>query len=67
MKIKFLVDCIGRETAMKQYGSGEIADFPTAQALELIKIGMAEEFDVVAAFENKPKRKLKEAEYGTDT
>jgi len=62
MKIKFLVDCIGRETAMVEYKAGDIADFPTAQALELIRIGHAEEFNVVEIFERKKKVK-----HDTDT
>ncbi|MCR4308374.1 MAG: hypothetical protein NUV80_07535 [Candidatus Berkelbacteria bacterium] len=43
MKIKFLVDYIGRETAMKQYDKGDVDELSPAQALELIRLGVAEE------------------------
>lgn len=48
MKIKFLIDYIGRETAMKEYPKDFEADIPDAQALELIRLGVAEE--VVVSF-----------------
>jgi hypothetical protein len=43
MKLKFLFDYLGRETAMKQYRKGDTDDFSTAQALELIRLEVAEE------------------------
>lgn len=43
MKIKFTHDFVGRETAMKQYKAGDEADISNAQALELIKLGVAKE------------------------
>jgi len=43
MRIKFTSDYIGRETAMKQYHAGDSAEFGNAQALELIKLGVAKE------------------------
>ena len=42
MKIKFLVEYIGRETAMRTYIEGDEADISPAQALELIGLGVAE-------------------------
>jgi hypothetical protein len=43
MIIKFTKDYTGRETAMKPYKAGTQADLPTAQALELVKLGVARE------------------------
>ena len=43
MKLKFLTDHTGRETAMKEYKAGAVAEIPTAQALELIRLGVAAE------------------------
>ena len=43
MILKFTKDYIGRETAMKQYRAGETEDISNAQALELIKLGVAKE------------------------
>ena len=43
MNLKFTKDYIGRETAMKQYRAGETEDISNAQALELIKLGVAKE------------------------
>ena len=43
MKIKFLTNYIGRETAMKQYYKGDVEELPEAQALEIIRMGGAEE------------------------
>jgi hypothetical protein len=43
MKIQFISDYIGRETAMKQYRKGDVDVFPVAQALELIRLGVADE------------------------
>lgn len=47
MKLMFLSDYLGRETAMKQYRNGDVADFSTAQALELIRLEVAEEVEIV--------------------
>lgn len=44
MKLRFTHDYLGRETAMKQYRKGDVDEFSTAQALELIhRIKVAEE------------------------
>lgn len=43
MILKFTQDYQGRETAMKKYRKGQQADIPTAQALELVKLGVATE------------------------
>jgi hypothetical protein len=43
MKIKFLMNYVGRETAMKQYYKGDVEELPDAQALEIIRLGGAEE------------------------
>jgi hypothetical protein len=43
MKLKFLVDYVGRETGMKQYRKDDIDRFGIEQALELIRLGVAEE------------------------
>lgn len=42
MKIKFLVGYVGRETAMRSFLEGDVADISPAQALELIGLGVAE-------------------------
>ena len=44
MKIKFLTDYAGRETAMREHVRGAVVDTPTAQALELIRLGVAIEY-----------------------
>jgi len=43
MKLKFTQDYSGRETAMKEYRKGDEADISNAQALALIKLGVAKE------------------------
>jgi hypothetical protein len=57
MRLKFTKDYIGRETAMKEYKAGDSADIPNAQALELVRLGVAREVwaTVGAMFEAKPK------------
>jgi len=45
MKIKFLFGYSGRETAMKTYDVDDIVDIPTAQALQLISLGVVEEVE----------------------
>jgi hypothetical protein len=63
MKIKFSQDYVGRETAMRQYRKGDTGDLPTAQALDLIRMGVAKEestFDPLPTFGGltaKPRRK----------
>lgn len=42
MKIKLLIDYIGRETAMKQRFAGDELDMDHTPALELIAVGIAE-------------------------
>ena len=42
MKIIFLVDFCGRETAMQEYKKGQTADLPWAQARELVRLKVAE-------------------------
>lgn len=74
MRIKFLSDYLGRETAMKEYKVGDVDDFGVAQALELIRLGVGEEvpeiettsimdnvrtFEYVEAKTPKPRRKVK--------
>lgn len=56
MKIKFLIDYAGRETAMKGCFAGEVYDFPDSQALELIRLKIAEEEHEEVA--EKPRRKV---------
>lgn len=41
MKIKFLVNYSGRETAMIEYKKGVIINLPFAQAIELVKLEIA--------------------------
>jgi len=41
MRVKFMVEYVGRETAMKIYLKGDEADISPAQALELIGLGVA--------------------------
>jgi hypothetical protein len=43
MIVKFTKDYTGRETAMTAYKAGTQADLPTAQALELVRLGVARE------------------------
>jgi hypothetical protein len=43
MKIRFISDYLGRETAMQQYRRGAVADFDNNFALELIKMELAVE------------------------
>ena len=43
MKIKFLCDYIGRETAMKQYHEGDVAEFDHQAAIEIIRLGGGKE------------------------
>lgn len=47
MKIKFLIDYIGRETAMKEFRAGDEVDFPVSHALELINLDIAEEVGLI--------------------
>lgn len=47
MKIKFLTDHIGRETAMKLYFKGDAGEFAFAQAQELIRLGVADFADKI--------------------
>jgi hypothetical protein len=56
MKLKFTQDYSGRETAMKEYKAGEQADIPNAQALELVKMGVAREVwaSIGAMYDPKP-------------
>ena len=56
MNIKFLKDYAGRETAMKEYKAGTTAEFPTAQALELVRMGVAKEpwAEIGKAYDPKP-------------
>lgn len=42
MRVKFLVGYVGRETAMRTYIEGDVADISPAQALELIGLGVVE-------------------------
>lgn len=51
MKLYFKKDYCGRETAMKEYVTGQTDDFGVAQALELIKLGVAEEVETVLSNE----------------
>lgn len=57
MKIKFLVDYIGRETAMREHKQGEILELDFPQASELIRLGVVAEYTEQA---EKPKKKAKE-------
>lgn len=73
MKIIFLTDYIGRETAMKQYEKDDVDELSPAQALELIRLGIAEEVvepvfvpDNVGPRSKKKAIKEKEADYDTD-
>lgn len=43
MRVKFLEDYIGRETAMQFVKADDILDIPIAQALELIRLKVAKE------------------------
>lgn len=52
MKIKFTCDYIGRETAMKQYHKGDVAEFDHQAAIEIIRFGGGEE----VIDEQKPER-----------
>ena len=45
MKIKFLYGYSGRETSMKTYDVDDVADLPQAQAMELVRLGVAEEVE----------------------
>jgi hypothetical protein len=56
MKLKFIQDYSGRETAMKEYKANEQADIPNAQALELIRLGVAKEVwaSIGAMYDPKP-------------
>jgi hypothetical protein len=51
MKIKFKQDYIGRETAMKEYAAGDTTELSTAQALELIRLGVVEEVELVTTLD----------------
>lgn len=46
MKIKFLQDYAGRETAMHPYKAGEIADIEFARAQDLLWNGIAEAVEI---------------------
>lgn len=54
MKLKFKYDYIGRETAGKQYRKGDVADFPLEYALEILRLGGAEEIFEQAQDDNTP-------------
>ena len=43
MNLKFIKDYTGRETAMQTYKAGQQAEIPNAQALELIRLGVAQD------------------------
>jgi hypothetical protein len=43
MILKFTKDYIGRETAMQAYTAGQQVEIPNAQALELIRLGVAKD------------------------
>jgi len=43
MKLKFKCDYVGRETAGKRYHAGDVAEIPTEYALEILRLGGAEE------------------------
>lgn len=43
MKIKFITDYQGRETAMKQYRAGDELELDHQPAIELIALGVAQE------------------------
>lgn len=43
MILKFTKDYVGRETAMQEYKAGQQAEIPNAQALELIRLGVAKD------------------------
>ena len=72
MKLKFLIDYVGRETAMAEYKAGDVDDIPQAQAMELVRLGVAEEIELIEAAahadpapvfieaQKKPRRKAKE-------
>jgi len=53
MKIKFLVDYIGRETAMKEYKKGDVLELDQQPAIELVNFEIAEEI-VLTMDEEKP-------------
>ena len=62
MKLKFTKDYTGRETAMKEYKAGAQADIPNAQALELIRLGVAREvWASIGAMYDPPKAAAAEA------
>ena len=54
MIIRFKLDYVGRETAMRQYHKDEVADFPFAQAVEIIRLGAAEEVIDEPVFDDLP-------------
>jgi len=68
MKVKFLQDYVGRETAMKQYKTGDTEIIGQQAAIELIQAGIVEEvaiFEPLPDFDDeaklsKPKRKVKD-------
>ena len=62
MRVKFMVEYVGRETAMKIYLKGDEADISPAQALELIGLGVAE-----AVIEDKPEPIKKQVKHGKNT
>jgi len=66
MKIKFLNDYLGRETAMKQYKAGDIDDLDFAQAQELIRLGIVTE-DMTETVKRETVRWTKKVKHGTDT
>ena len=44
MRLIFLTDFLGRETAMKQYHKDDVADIAFAQAQELVRMGVCREY-----------------------
>lgn len=60
MIIKFKEDHTGRETAMLPFKAGDVADFPNAQALELIyRLDVAKEAAEEPQPPVKPQRKVR--------
>lgn len=45
MTVIFLMDYVGRETAMQIYHEYDVVDIPLAQALELVRLEIVEEVE----------------------
>ncbi len=60
MKIKFLQDYVGRETAMKEHKKGDIIEIQFPTAAELIRLGVA--CGVVEETQKPEKKKVKDAD-----